>query len=459
MATPATIDDLLTLVRKSGLISDRELNAWLERAPLALLDEGPTSLAAAFIREGLLTKFQAEQLLLGKSRGFNLGQYKILERLGTGGMALVYLCESPERRGLVALKVLPNSRAQDEEFLKRFQRESRVTAVLDHPNIVKTQDIGQDGKLHFIVMEYIAGTPLHQIVHKFGPLAIDRACHYMRQAALGLQHAHEAGLVHRDIKPANLILDRAGTVKILDMGLARMFSDAEEVLTHGVLGTPDYLAPEQSQDSHNVDIRADIYSLGCTFYYLLSGYPPFPEGTVAQKLLWHQSRQPKPLRALRPEVPEDLARLVQQLMAKAPEQRPQTPAAVAVALEPWTQAPIAPPPEIEMPQLSLAAQTASDTANDLVITPAAPVAVQRSAQNGTAKAKAKAKPAPASEAYPVAKKAVPPPALARKRNKQAQAAAAALPPQRRWLVPVLVAAGGLGLLGVLLFWFFQHAPK
>jgi serine/threonine protein kinase len=457
VATPATIDDLLTLLRKSGLVTDQQLNGWLERAPLALLDEGPNSVAAALIRDGVLTRFQAEQLLLGKSRGFKLGPYKILERLGTGGMALVYLCESPDRRSLVALKVLPNSRAQDEEFLKRFQRESRVTAALDHPNIVKMQDIGQDGKLHFIVMEYIAGTPLHQIVHKFGPLAIDRACNYIRQTALGLQHAHESGLVHRDIKPANLILDRSGTLKILDMGLARIFSDAEEILTHGVLGTPDYVAPEQSQDSHNVDIRADIYSLGCTFYYMLSGYPPFPEGSVAQKLLWHQTRQPKPLRTLRPEVPEDLARLVHQLMAKLPAQRPQSPAAVAAALEPWVQTPIAPPPEIEMPQLSPAAQTACDTANDLVITPAAPPTAPRTLQKAAAPAKS-GKP---SDSFPVAKKAAPPPgAPGRKPKKQREAAPTTAPAQERgWLVPLLVVAGGLGLLAALLLWFLQHAPK
>ncbi|MBL8798046.1 MAG: protein kinase [Planctomycetia bacterium] len=454
MANPTTIDDLLALVRKSGLVNDQQLNGWLERAPLALLDEGPTSVASALIRDGLLTKFQAEQLLLGKSRGFNLGPYKILERLGTGGMALVYLCENPENRGLFALKVLPTSRAQDEEFLKRFLRESRVTAALDHPNIVKTFDVGHDGKVHFIVMEYIAGAPLHQIVHKFGPLAVERACDYVRQAALGLQHAHENGLVHRDIKPANLILDRSGTVKILDMGLARIFSDAEEVLTRGVLGTPDYVAPEQSRDSHNVDIRADIYSLGCTFYYLLGGYPPFPEGTVAQKLQWHQARQPKPLRALRPEVPEDLARLVQQLMAKEPDQRPQTPAAIAAALAPWLQAPVAPPAEVEMPQLSPAAQSACDTANDLVITPAVPAVPRRGSQAPLSQPRVK-KP---SGNYPVAKKVAPPPVVV-ETAKPKQPKVSDETAGRGWVVPVLVAAGGVGLLAALSLWLLQLAPK
>jgi serine/threonine protein kinase len=367
LAAPTTSDEFLDVVRKSGMVPEPLLATCLKQCQHAA---DPKAVAEALVQRGLLTQFQSQQLLMGKSRGFNIGKYKILERIGAGGMALVYLCEDPDRQSRVAVKVLPNSHAQDEEYLKRFQREARAVAGLEHPNIVQTFDIDHDGKVNFIVMEYVEGTGLYDIVQNHGPLDPIRAAHYIRQAAVGLQRAHEASMVHRDIKPGNLMVDRTGTVKVLDMGLARIFSDSEEVLTRGILGTPDYFAPEQSKDSHNVDIRADIYGLGCTFYYLLTGAPPFPEGSIAQKLVWHQTRQPKPIRALRPEVPEGLAAVIHKMLAKDPGQRYQTPAEVAEALGPWTKAPIPPPSEAEMPRLSLAAQGGRETTNDMAqVTP------------------------------------------------------------------------------------------
>jgi len=209
-------------------------------------------------------------------------------------------------------------------------------------------------------MEYVDGSSLQEIIKKVGPMDVTRAAHYMRQSALGLQHAHEsAGLVHRDIKPGNILVDRTGVVKILDMGLARFFHDEEDILTkkydENVLGTADYLAPEQALDSHGVDIRADIYSLGATFYFCLTGRTPFTEGTVAQKLIWHQTRQPKSIKQTRPEVPDGLAALIERMMAKDPAQRPQTPQQIADALAPFTQSAIGPPPDQEMPHLSPAA--------------------------------------------------------------------------------------------------------
>src|SRR5581483_6514795 len=206
------------------------------------------------------------------------------------------------------------------------------------------------------------------IVKKSGPMDVLRACHYMRQAALGLQHAHDAaGLVHRDIKPGNILVDRTGTVKILDMGLARFFHDEENILTKkyddNVLGTADYLAPEQALDSHGVDIRADIYSLGATFYFCLTARTPFSEGTVAQKLIWHQTRQPKSVKSVRNDVPEAVLAILDRMMAKDPNQRFQTPLAVAEALAPLTQTPIAPPPANEMPQLCPAAMAVCPTEN------------------------------------------------------------------------------------------------
>jgi serine/threonine protein kinase len=398
----------LALVRKSGMVPEALLTSCLERLPANIRSASPTTLSETLIQQGILTQFQSQQLLLGKCRGFNIGKYKILERLGVGGMSLVYLCEEPEQQDRVAVKVLPNTHAQEAEYLKRFYREARAAAALDHPNIVRTYDIDHDGKVNFLVMEYIDGTLLFDLVQNFGPMDITRAAHYMRQSAIGLQHASQSNMVHRDIKPGNLILDRGGTVKILDMGLARIFNESEEVLTRGVLGTPDYLAPEQSLDSHNVDIRADIYSLGCTFYYLLTGGAPFAEGSLAQKLMWHQSRPPKPVRALRPEVPEGLAAIVHKMMAKKPEERQQTPAEVAQALEPYTQTPIRPPSEAEMPQLSPAAQSGRETATDLGTTKPTQSAPRKEAVASPA---AKAGPGPASQgAQPLPREASPRPA-------------------------------------------------
>jgi serine/threonine protein kinase len=233
-------------------------------------------------------------------------------------------------------------------------------AALDHPNLVRAFDIDQDQSLHFLVMEYIDGVNLHELVKKIGPLSPTRACHYIYQAAFGLQYAYQcAGLIHRDIKPGNILVDRSGVVKILDMGLARFFRDEHDLLTKKyseTLGTADYLAPEQALDSHRVDVRADIYSLGATFYFLLTGVPPFPDGTVVQKLTWHQTRQPTPIRQRRAEVPVEIAAIVERMMMKDVATRFASPAEVLVALEPFVQTPIPAPSENELPQLSPAAR-------------------------------------------------------------------------------------------------------
>jgi serine/threonine protein kinase len=361
MPSPTTIDELLELVRKSEVVDDKKFTTYLDKVRAAqTLPNTPAALAGLMVRDGLLTQFQAEQFLQGKWRRFCLGKYKVLERLGAGGMGTVFLCEHKLMRRRVAVKVLPEARAEDASSLDRFYREARIVAALDHPNIVRAYDIDQDGKLHFLVMEHVDGASLQEIVKKTGPMDVLRACHYIRQAALGLQHAHDtAGIVHRDIKPSNILVDRNGIVKVLDMGLARFFYDEEDDLTkkhdENVLGTADYLAPEQALDSHAADIRADIYSLGATFYFCLTGRTPFADGSVAQKLIWHQTRQPKPIRQLRPGVPEGVIALVEKMMAKDANQRPQTPQEVAQMLTPWTQTPIPPPPENEMPQLSPAA--------------------------------------------------------------------------------------------------------
>ena len=360
MPAPTTVDEFLQVVRKSGVLEAASLDAYVQqrRDGPGLPDQAP-ELANAMLRDGILTRFQAQQFLQGKWKGFIIsGKYKLLEHLGTGGMGMVYLCEHVSMRRRVAIKVLPMSKAQDSSALDRFYREARAVAALDHPNIVRAHDIDHDQKLHFLVMEYVEGSSFQEIVKKHGPMDFTRAAHYISQAAGGLQSAHEAGLVHRDIKPGNLLLDRCGTVKILDLGLARFFHDAADELSkkydENVIGTADYLAPEQTLGS-NVDIRADIYSLGATFYFLLTGSTPFSDGTTAMKLIWHQTRVPKPVRSLRPDVPDELALVVQKMMAKEEQDRYQTPIEVVDALAPWTEAPIGPPPAKEMPRLSAAA--------------------------------------------------------------------------------------------------------
>jgi serine/threonine protein kinase len=361
MPAPSSAEDLLELIRKSGVVDERKLATHIQRLrESGQMPAEPVRLATQLVRDGVLTHFQAEQFLQGKWRRFTIGKYRVLERLGSGGMGSVYLCEHTLMRRRVAVKVLPTNKANDPSALERFYREARAVAALDHPNIVRAYDIDQDENLHFLVMEHVDGSSLQEIVKRTGPMDVLRAIHYIRQSALGLQHAHDtAGLVHRDIKPGNILVDRNGIVKILDMGLARFFNDEDDVLTRKydetVLGTADYLSPEQAVDSHNADIRADIYSLGGTFYYCLTGKPPFPEGTIAQKLIWHQMRNPRPIEEFRSDVPEPILGIVRRMMAKNPNDRFQTPQEVADILEPWAQTPIPPPPEVEMPQLSPAA--------------------------------------------------------------------------------------------------------
>jgi serine/threonine protein kinase len=367
MPAAATTDEFVDLIRKSQLIEPEKLDAIV--AGFGDAAPAPRAFADSLVRRGLLTPFQAGLVLAGKWRGFQIagGKYRLLQLLGVGGMGKVYLCEHVRMKRLVALKFLPAEHLRDQSALERFNREAVAAAALNHPNIVRAFDIDQDGDLHFLVMEYVDGASLHDIVSRQGPLDITRACHYTSQAALGLQHAHEAGWVHRDIKPGNLLLDRTGTVKILDMGLARFFRGpqgdglTEKYDSNSVLGTADYLAPEQAVNSTEVDIRADMYSLGATLYFLLTGRAPFESGTVAEKLLAHQLREPDPVSQIRPEVPKSLEVVLRKMMAKKPVHRYQAPIAVVEALQPWTQVPIEPPSDEEMPRLCCALESYAST--------------------------------------------------------------------------------------------------
>ena len=341
-----TVDAFFDKVRLSGLVEHVLLEQTLaeleERAGNEPTEYDTEAFAKKLIEAGLLSPWQCEKLLEGRHKGFFLGKHKLLAHLGAGGMSQVYLAEHVLMQRRVAIKVLPKNRVEDSSYLARFYREAQAAAALDHRNIVRAYDVGNEGDIHYMVMEYVEGRDLQVMVKEDGPLDYAVAVEYIRQAAEGLAHAHEAGLVHRDVKPANMLVDRRNVVKVLDLGLARFTDEDKASLTvafdENVLGTADYLAPEQALDSHGVDSRADIYSLGCSFYYLLTGHPPFPEGTLPQRLVAHQKEPPPEIRIDRADAPDDLIEICTKMMAKKPEDRYQTMDEVAGALARWLMA-------------------------------------------------------------------------------------------------------------------------
>jgi WD40 repeat protein/tRNA A-37 threonylcarbamoyl transferase component Bud32 len=355
---------LFDRLRESGLLEPGQLEE-LAKLPEAK-DPDPRGLAKQVLRRGWLTRFQLNLVAQGKAAELSVGPYVLLDRLGEGGMGQVFKARHRHMHRVVALKVIRKDRLKSPEAVQRFYQEVQAAAHLSHPNIVLAYDADQVGTTHYLSMEFVDGHDLARIVKERGPLPVAVACDYVRQAALGLQHAHERGMVHRDIKPHNLLVAAAppgerasprwGVVKILDMGLARLqqgVGDQERGLTQtgAVIGTPDFLAPEQALNSRAADIRSDLYSLGCTLYFLLAGRAPFHADSLTQLLLKHQMEEPTPLEQLRPDVPAGLAALVGCLLAKRPEDRVQTPAELAAALEPFCggEAGAVPPPRAVVP--------------------------------------------------------------------------------------------------------------
>lgn len=280
----------------------------------------------------------------------NHERYEVLELVGRGGMGDVYRAEHRMMKRPVALKIIKPELVARKSAVERFRREVEAAARLSHPNIVTSYDAEQAGDLHFLVMEFVDGTDLAEVLEERGPLPVDEACDYVRQVALGLQHAMENDMVHRDIKPHNLMLTKYGQVKILDFGLASLTGGKPEGETvtesqwereqksltqaSSFMGTPDYVSPEQATDPRNADIRSDVYSLECTMYHLLTGQVPFPGGKVFDKIDAQQKREPQPIHELRSDVPPGVAEVVDRMMRKEPEERYQSPAEVADALNP-----------------------------------------------------------------------------------------------------------------------------
>ena len=331
---PAPHSSLSELLRGGRLLSPDELRALdgLERRC-----PEPADLLAAVLRRGWLTVYQARELIAGRGRELLLGDYTILERLGEGSTSRVFKARHRPSGRIVALKVLRGGMVTP-EIVGRLRQERRHGTRLEHPNIARTFGAGHADDAYFLVMEYVEGKDLGRLLREQGPLPVGRACDYARQAALGLEHALERGLVHRDMKPSNLMLESgSGIIKMLDLGIA-CIAETSPVTALRTAGTPDYVAPEQVFGSGRADPRSDVYALGCTLYHLLTGRPPFPGGTQEDKLLRHSREEPEPVEMLRPEVPPGLAELVRRMMAKRPEDRFATPAAVAVALERFAEA-------------------------------------------------------------------------------------------------------------------------
>ncbi|HEY7423421.1 MAG TPA: serine/threonine-protein kinase [Gemmataceae bacterium] len=352
MKTPPPVDrkTFLSRLRQSKLLPEAQLRRVLPELPAT--NRGRV-LARALVEKELLTRFQAERLLAGRATGFLLGQYRILDQLGRGGMGRVFKAEHVTMKRLVALKVLAPKLLQNDRARQLFLREVRAVAQLVHPNIVTAFDASKDDDRFYLVLEYIDGPNLDQLVRQQGPLPVGLACDYIKQTANGLRAAHALGMVHRDIKPSNILVQRRGLhedspglIKINDFGLARLHAPetSAEAPNHAgtilvkqntIMGTPDYLSPEQARNLHKADIRSDLYSLGCTFYFLLTGRVVFPGGTPLEKLIRHSAEMPAPIAESRSDVPAPLIDIVLRLLSKHPEDRYQTPAEVAAALEPY----------------------------------------------------------------------------------------------------------------------------
>jgi serine/threonine-protein kinase len=330
--------NLVGLIRQYPLLDAAQLDELVR--VLVPRHADPRALAQELMRRDWLTAFQLNQLFQGHGDELVQGDYVLLERLGGGGMGRVFRAKNRKHGFVAALKLIHLQRDPSPEVRRRFRREMAAACQLDHANIVRGVDVREKDGTLFFAMELLQGIDLFRLVRQRGPLDPVEACAFAGQAAMGLQHAHEHGVIHRDLKPANLFLsvtDR--TVKILDFGLVRLEDVGDggvsvSTLTKAgvVMGTADYIAPEQARNSHSADVRSDLYSLGCTLYFLLAGRVPFPGGTMTEKLIHHQFDPPAPLLQLRPDTPPPVVAIVQKLMAKDPADRYQSASELAGVL-------------------------------------------------------------------------------------------------------------------------------
>ncbi len=328
--------DLLPLIRQSGLLSDRQFEDISGKIGSGEYPRDSSALAERLVTEQVLTEFQASRLLRNRANGFVFGRYVILDRLGEGSKGRVFKVQHKLMGRVVALKIIAPHIASRASTIARFCREMRLLGRLDHPNVVRAFDADQAGDLLYIVMEYVAGRDLERLLVDRGSLSPAEVAAYMGQAALGLGHAHDRGIVHRDVKPTNLMLSEEGLVKVLDLGLGVLL-EADSGTSFATaagrsVGTLDYMSPEQTTASE-IDGRSDLFSLGCTMYYLLTGQIPFPGSTVVECLTRRAHGKPIPVTDLRPDLSPRLVGVLDKLMANRPEHRFQTAAEAAEALK------------------------------------------------------------------------------------------------------------------------------
>jgi serine/threonine protein kinase len=406
-------------------------------ADARIANAGLSQFTKWLVANQFVTEYQAS--LLAKGHGeptvYFLNQYRILDRLGRGRMAGVYKAMHTLGQ-VVAIKVLPPSQAKNPQMLGRFEREARLSLKLKHPNVVRSFQVGEAGGLHYLVMEYLEGETLEEVLQRRKRLPPNEAVRLIHQALMGLQHIHEQGMVHRDLKPSNLMLMPIpaqeepddtfhATVKILDIGLGRELFEEKpgppgvnpvELTAEGVLlGTPDYLAPEQARDARSIDIRADIYSLGCVLYHSLTGQPPFPDKNVLSQMVRHATETPRPLQGFNPAIPDGLQQIINWMMAKQPAQRYPNPERAAQALQVFLLADSqAAKPLEEAPQMRTYLTWLEMAAPEetTLPPPSEPAPASSSAQQtGSKKHKKSARGEPRIINVPVAKPYVAPPAI------------------------------------------------
>ncbi len=291
---PLTIERFTQRLTSSGVMAEDELREWLDKYPTGKRPRDGEQLARELVKRKRLTAYQALEIYTGKGESLVLGNYLVLDKIGEGGMGVVLKAEHRRMRRVVALKIMSGVALSTRGAMQRFEREVQAVAKLEHSNIVTAYDADQAGDTSFLVMQFVEGEDLSAIIKKSGPLPVDRAVDCVLQAARGLEFAHQNGVIHRDIKPHNLLLSKDGVVKILDLGLARiedpLGANQESTLTStgAVLGTIDYMSPEQAEDTKMADARSDVYSLGCTLFYLLTGRAPYSGDTAMKRLIGHR---------------------------------------------------------------------------------------------------------------------------------------------------------------------------
>jgi serine/threonine protein kinase len=347
---PVTIEQFLRDLIRSRVLPENELAALKDDVRAKRLPREPADLARELVRQGRLSKYQAAAIHQGRIEELVFGEYVIVDKIGAGRMGFVYKAKRRGMDEIFALKVLPAQRlAESATARRRFEREIELHVRLSHRNIVRIHDAGEQNGVPYLVMELVTGDDLGPLA-KSRPLSVEQSVDCILQVARGLAYAHSEGVVHRDIKPANLLLDASGTVKILDMGLARLEDPEAEheggrlTLQMQLLGTPHYMAPEQAVDPRSADARADIYSLGCTWFSLLMGRAPYPRESKIDALMAHREEPIPSLAALRDDVPAELDAIFQKMMAKKAEERFQSMTELIEALENAAQPRAVPPP-------------------------------------------------------------------------------------------------------------------